>query len=313
MPAEVVIESAAMRSAVDLAIRAADAPRTTTVLVTGETGTGKDLLARIIHDRSGADGALVTIDCASLPEALLESELFGHERGAFTGATEARAGRLEAARGGTLVLDEVAAMRPQAQAKLLRLLDERRFTRLGGNRTMELGARIVALTNADLARATEAGAFRPDLFFRLNVISIRMPALREQPDAIAPLAELFAQRFAHRARAGSAIVRADALDLLCRYSFPGNARELRNVIEQSVVRGDGMRVAAEDLPDSIRAFASAAEPGRPTLAEMEAAYVRSVLDDVGGNKSEAARVLGISRKNLYERLRRDSPGDRGVS
>ncbi len=309
MPVEIVIESPAMRRAVDLAERGASAPTTTTLLVTGETGTGKDLIARHVHELSGAAGPLVTIDCASLPETLLESELFGHERGAYTGATDARAGRLEAARGGTLVLDEIAAMAPPAQAKFLRLLDERRFTRLGGSRAIELDARVIALTNVDLALATGTGAFRADLFFRLNVVAIELPPLREQPAAIAPLAELFARRFAHAARAGARIVRPDALRVLERYSFPGNARELRSAIEQAVVRGNGRQINAADLPERIRDGAPAGAFGRPTLAEVEAAYVRSVLEEVGGNKSLASRVLGISRKNLYERLRRDvSPG-----
>lgn len=306
MPVEIVIESPAMRRAVDLAERGASAPATTTLLVTGETGTGKDLIARHVHERSGAAGPLVTIDCASLPETLLESELFGHERGAYTGATDARAGRLEAARGGTLVLDEIAAMAPPAQAKFLRLLDERRFTRLGGSRAIELDARVIALTNVELALATGTGAFRSDLFFRLNVVAIELPPLREQPEAIAPLAELFARRFAHAARAGATIVRPDALRVLERYSFPGNARELRSAIEQAVVRGNGRTINAADLPERIRVGALAGASGRPTLAEVEATYVRSVLEEVGGNKSLAARVLGISRKNLYERLRRDT-------
>lgn len=304
MSVEIVIHSAAMRRAVELAERSAAAPSSTTLLVTGETGTGKDLLARFVHDKSGAPGPLVTIDCASLPESLLESELFGHERGAFTGATEARAGRLEAARGGTLVLDEIAALVPSAQAKLLRLLDDRRFTRLGGNRALELDARVVALTNVDLSRATDTGAFRKDLYFRLNVVAIGLPPLREQPEAIAPLAELFARRFAHAARAGASIVRPDALRMLQAYAFPGNVRELRSAIEQSVVTGNGKRIEAADLPDRIRVGTIGAGNGRPTLTDVEAAYVRTVLEESGGNKALAARVLGISRKNLYERLRR---------
>jgi DNA-binding NtrC family response regulator len=311
MPVEIVIESPAMRRAVDFAGRSAAAPMTTTLLVTGETGTGKDLIARFVHEQSGATGPLVTIDCASLPETLLESELFGHERGAYTGAAEARAGRLEAARGGTLVLDEIAALAPSAQAKLLRLLDERRFTRLGSNRALELDARVIALTNVDLALATESGAFRSDLYFRLNVVAIELPPLRDQPEAIAPLAELFARRFAHAARAGTTIVQSDAVRALVRYAFPGNVRELRSAIEQAVVRGSGKRIRAHDLPERIRDVVSVASVGRSTLAEVEAAYVRSVLEDVGGNKSLAARMLGISRKNLYERLRRDEPADGG--
>jgi transcriptional regulator with PAS, ATPase and Fis domain len=311
MPVEIVAVSSAMRRAVEVAERAAAAPPTSTLLITGETGTGKDLLARYVHERSGAFGEAVTIDCAALPEALLESELFGHERGAFTGATESRAGRLEAARAGTLVLDEIAALTPAAQAKLLRVLDERRFSRLGGTRSIGLEARVVALTNIDLKRAIEAGTFRRELFFRLNVVAITLPPLREQPEAIAPLAELFAARFAHSEGAGAAAaprVTASALRALERYPFPGNVRELRNVIEQAVIRGGRRQIAAEDLPEHLTR-ASRADAGRPaTLAEVEADYVRSVLADARGNKALAARILGISRKNLYERLRRMEDG-----
>jgi transcriptional regulator with PAS, ATPase and Fis domain len=300
MAVEIVAVSPAMRRAVEVAERAAAAPATSTLLVTGETGTGKDLVARLVHERSGAAGELVTIDCAALPETLVESELFGHERGAFTGATEARAGRLEAARGGTLVLDEVSALTPSAQAKLLRVLDERSFVRLGGRRPVALEARVVALTNIDLRRAIEAGTFRGDLFFRLNVVAVTLPPLREQPEAISPLAELFAARFAHAAPA----VAPAALRALERYPFPGNVRELRTAIEQAVVRGGGGRIDLDDLPEHVARASGDAAGRRATLAEVEADYVRTVLAEARGNKALAARVLGISRKNLYERLRR---------
>jgi transcriptional regulator with PAS, ATPase and Fis domain len=307
MPVEIVAVSPAMCRAVEVAERAAAAPPTSTLLITGETGTGKDLLARYVHERSGAPGAVVTIDCAALPEALLESELFGHERGAFTGAAEARAGRVEAARNGTLVLDEIAALTPSAQAKLLRVLDERRFSRLGGLRSIGLEARVVALTNIDLRRAIEAGTFRRDLFFRLNVVAITLPPLREQPEAVAPLAELFATRFAHAesaAGAPQARVTPAALRVLESYAFPGNVRELRNAIEQAVIRGGGGPVGPADLPEHIARAVQAAANCRATLAEVEADYVRTVLVEARGNKALAARILGISRKNLYERLRR---------
>jgi len=305
MPVEIIATSPAMRRAVEVAERAAAAPPTSTLLITGETGTGKDLLARYVHERSGALGPVVTIDCAALPETLLESELFGHERGAFTGATEARAGRLEAARGGTLVLDEIPALTPAAQAKLLRVLDERRFSRLGGLRSIGLEARVVALTNIDLRRAIEVGTFRRDLFYRLNVVAVELPPLREQRDAIGPLAELFAVRFAHTELAGGAAPRvsAAALRVLENYAFPGNVRELRNAIEQAVIRGGGGPIEPGDLPEHV-ARAALGTHRRATLAEVEADYVRSVLAEARGNKALAARILGISRKNLYERLRR---------
>ncbi len=301
MPVEIVAVSPAMRRAIEVAGRAAAAPATSTLLIEGETGTGKDLLARLVHEQSGVTGAMVTIDCAALPETLLESELFGHERGAFTGATEARAGRLEAARGGTLVLDEVAALTPSAQAKLLRVLDERRFSRLGGLRALDLRARVVALTNVDLNRAIEVGTFRRDLFFRLNVVAITLPPLREQREAIAPLAELFASRFAHT---DAPQLTAAALRVLEGYAFPGNVRELRNTIEQAVIRKGGGAIGPDDLPEHVTRAASSAASRRATLAEVEAGYVNTILAEAHGNKALAARILGISRKNLYERLRR---------
>jgi transcriptional regulator with PAS, ATPase and Fis domain len=310
MPVQIITASPAMRRAVEMAERAAAAPPTSSLLITGETGTGKDLLAACVHERSGALGALVTIDCAALPEALLESELFGHERGAFTGATESRAGRFEAARAGTLVLDEVAALTPAAQAKLLRVLDERRFTRLGGRRAIGLEARVIALTNIELGRAIEAGTFRRDLFFRLNVVAIALPSLREQPEAIGQLAVLFAARFAHREPGGS--VSTAALRLLERYEFPGNVRELRNVVEQAVIRSGGARIEPEHLPEYVTRTARRAAPRRATLAEVEADYILTILAESRGNKALAARTLGISRKNLYERLRRIGGQEPGV-
>ncbi len=303
MSVDVVAVSPAMRRAVEVAERAASAPRTTALLVTGETGTGKDLIARFVHERSGATGQLVTIDCAALPETLLESELFGHERGAFTGATEARTGRLESAQGGTLVLDEVAALSPSAQAKLLRVLDERRFQRLGGSTSIDLDARVVALTNVDLREAIAAGTFRNDLFFRLNVVAIDLPSLRSQPVAIAPLAELFATRFVHLPGEGPRIT-DDAIEMLNAYPFPGNVRELRNTIEQAAIRSGNECIDAADLPEHVVMFGVAANLRPMTLADVEAQYIRSVLEATYGNKAEASRILGISRKNLYERLRR---------
>lgn len=290
---EIVAVSPAMRRAVEVAARVAAAPATTSLLIVGESGTGKDLIARYVHERGGGAGALVTIGCGALPDALLESELFGHEKGAFTGAAEARPGRLEAARGGTLVLDEVGALSPLAQAKLLRVLEERRFARLGGRREIDLRARIVALTNLDLGAAVVAGDFRRDLFFRINVVQIQLPSLREQPAAIGPLARVFAR---------PARVSAAALRVIERHPFPGNARELRNVIEQARIVGDGRTIKLEDLPEAFRDAVDARR--RPTLADIEEEYIREVLAETRGNKAAAARVLGISRKNLYERLRR---------
>jgi DNA-binding NtrC family response regulator len=296
-----------MQRAVELATRVAAAPLSSTVLVHGESGTGKDLVARLVHERSGASGTLVTIDCGALPESLLESELFGHERGAFTGASETRPGRFEAARDGTLVLDEIAALTPTAQAKLLRVLNERCFRRLGGAREIDLRARIVALTNVDLRHAVASGDFRQDLYFRLNVVFIDLPPLREQPEAIEPLAEAFARRFAHADETEDesvSRVTPAALRVLEAYHFPGNVRELRNLVERAVVAGSGSRIRPSDLPDYVAAATRLAMGRRSTLAEVEADYIRSVLAEVRGNKALAARILGISRKSLYERLQR---------
>jgi DNA-binding NtrC family response regulator len=301
---EIVAVSPEMRRALAIAERVAVTPSASTLLILGESGTGKDLLARYVHDRSGTAGPLVSIDCAALPESLVEAELFGHEKGAFTGAVEARPGRLMAARGGTLVLDEVAALTLQAQAKLLRVLDERCFQPLGGRRTIALDAKVVALTNVDLCRAADAGAFRADLFFRLNVVNIVLPPLREQPAAVRPLAETFLRRFAH-GQPGARMRFADgALRLLELYRFPGNVRELRNIVEHLVISGAGPSINSEDLPPHIAQSVVGGTKRARTLAEVESDYVRSVLADSRGNKALAARVLGISRKNLYERLRR---------
>lgn len=303
MAIPVITASTAMQRVIAMADRIAATPAATTVLITGETGTGKDLLAAYIHDRSGTAGPLVTIDCAALPEALLESELFGHERGAFTGAVAARAGRLEAARGGTLVLDQIAAMPFDAQAKLLRLLDERTFTRLGGSRPIGLEARVIALSNMDLARAIAAGTFREDLYYRLNVVALTLPPLREQPESIAPLAEFFAERFSHRQGTPRAPLVGDrAKRYLERCPLPGNARELRNAIEFAVVASGSGPILPEALPRSLTP--SSRDETAATLADVETGHIRRVLAEAGGNKSEAARILGISRKSLYQRLAR---------
>ncbi len=302
---EIVAQSEAMREVVRLAARVAVTDAN--VLVTGESGAGKDALARFIHAQSRrAAGGLVKIDCAALPSDLLEAELFGYERGAFTGATEARPGRLEAAHKGTLLLDEIAHLSWDAQAKLLRVIEQREFERLGGRRTIKVDARLVALTNVDLDDAVKRRAFREDLFYRLNVVHIDVPPLRERPEDVRVLAQSFLKTYA--AKHGRTVkgFAPTALALLESYEFPGNVRELANTVERAVIVATGSRVELSDLPEAIHASARMGKRRRhwQTLAELEADYISETLLAVRGNKSEAARLLGISRKNLYEKLRK---------
>ena len=302
---EIVAQSEAMREALRLAARVAGTDAN--VLVTGESGVGKDALAAYIHAHSTrAAGEFVKIDCAALPSELLEAERFGFERGAFTGASAAKPGRLEAAHKGTLVLDEIAHLSIDAQAKLLRVIERREFERLGGRRTICVDARLVALTNVDLEDAMKRRVFREDLFYRLNVVRIQLLPLRERREDVAPLADqLLASYVAkHGRRAGK--FSAEALTLLDDYEFPGNVRELANIVERAVIVSDGWSITASDLPETVRtaAKAQARQKKRPTLAELEAEYILETLEAARGNKSEAARLLGISRKNLYEKLAR---------
>jgi two-component system response regulator AtoC len=310
---EIVALSEAMREVVRLAERVAVTDAN--VLVTGESGSGKDALALFIHARSPrCSAAFVKIDCAALPSELLEAELFGYERGAFTGATEAKPGRLEAAHRGTLVLDEIAHLSTDAQAKLLRVIERREFERLGGRRTIRVNARLVALTNVDLETAVRRRSFREDLFYRLNVVHIHLPPLKERREDVRELAGLFLKTYAAKhGRSVTAISQA-ALDLLDLYEFPGNVRELANILERAVIMAAGARVEATDLPEPVRASAARQKMSgclRPTLAQIEAEYICATLAATRGNKSEAARLLGISRKNLYEKLARYKKRDEG--
>jgi two-component system response regulator AtoC len=308
---ELVALSDAMRETVRLAERVAVTDAN--VLVTGESGAGKDALALFIHARSPrARSGFVKIDCAALPAELLEAELFGYERGAFTGAVEARPGRLEAAHRGTLVLNEIAHLSVDAQAKLLRVIERREFERLGGRRTVKVDARLLALTNVDLQTAVKRRSFREDLFYRLNVVHIQVPPLRERREDIGELARQLLQAYsAKHGRAVNGISEA-AHALLAEYEFPGNVRELANVLERAVIVASGERVEATDLPEPLRASVAHHRTGgrRATLAELEAEYILETLKACRGNKSEAARLLGISRKNLYEKLARYKKGMR---
>ncbi len=311
---EIVAASETMREAVRLAERVAATDAN--VLITGESGSGKDALARFIHARSSrAEQPLVKIDCATLPAELLEAELFGYERGAFTGASEAKPGRLEAAHRGTVILDEIAHLSLDAQAKLLRVIEHREFERLGGRKTIDIDARLIALTNADLKNAVDRRAFRDDLFYRLNVVQITAPPLRERGKDLEPLSRAFLKTYAEKHGRSVKKISRDALGILVAYDFPGNVRELANIIERAVIVSMGAEVEAADLPEGVRAGAMrwSRRGRRPTLAEIEAEYILETLAATNGNKKEAAGILGISRKNLYERLARMETEVRGQS
>jgi two-component system response regulator AtoC len=295
----------ASRRVLDLAEKVASA--STTVLITGESGTGKDQLARWIHQRGPRhDAPLLKIDCASLPSELVESELFGHERGAFTGAVARKPGRLEMAQSGTIVLDEVAALAPGMQAKLLRVLEERTFERLGGTETLPMEARLMALTNTVLTKAVSAGRFREDLFFRLNVLSIVVPPLRERRADIPELAAHFLARLAPVHGHPDAVFDPSALRLLESYDWPGNIRELKNAVEHALVFTKQPELRAEDFPEIVRAGNSGKGPGGPlrSLEDLERAAIKATLDATHYKIGRAAEVLGISRKTLLEKRKK---------
>jgi two-component system, NtrC family, response regulator AtoC len=277
-----------------------------TVLIRGESGVGKDLLAAVIHylavSPEGED-PLVKIDCASLPHELMESELFGYEPGAFTGATHLKHGRLELAGDGTIVLDEVSALTLPMQAKLLRVLEERRFHRLGGESTtgIEVNARIIALSNIDLEQAVARHTFREDLFYRLNVIPMLVPPLRERAADVRPLAQhLLAQL--NGSQRESKQISAAAKHALEHYSFPGNIRELRNILERALLHARGTQIEVEDLPANV-VHGKRTETMK-SLEEIEREHIAAVLDHTRGKKSKAAEILGISRKNLLEKRKK---------
>jgi transcriptional regulator with PAS, ATPase and Fis domain len=276
-----------------------------TVLVRGESGTGKDLLAWMIHYLGAKpEEPLVKIDCACLPAELVESELFGYEKGAFTGASQMKRGRFELAGAGTVVLDEIAALGMPVQAKLLRVIEERRFERLGGGKPVGLNARLIALTSVDLEHAVARHAFREDLYYRLNVIPLVVPPLRERPADIKPLAVHLLAQLAEVHRKPKQEFAPAALDALEQYNFPGNVRELRNILERALVYGTGAQIVPEDLPAHVRNAARHTLPKKPSLEEMERAYIAEVLDLTRGKKSQAAEILGISRKTLLEKRKR---------
>ncbi|MEX2048329.1 MAG: sigma-54 dependent transcriptional regulator [Gemmatimonadota bacterium] len=287
--------SRAMREVTGLIARVAPSPLP--VLVTGESGTGKELVARAIHRASGLD-AFVAVNCAALPDDLLESELFGHERGAFSGAVKDKPGLFEAADGGVLFLDEIGDLPLPLQPKLLRALESGEIRRVGSTSTRIVKTRVIAATNKDLEALVREGQFREDLFWRLNVLSIHVPALRERPADIALLVEHFA---------GGLTVSPEAMARLTAHPWPGNVRELRNVLERAITLRPGTAIALEDLPAAIATrerdelLVSGAQQDVP-LRDVERSYILMVLERTGGNKSRAAEILGLDRKTLYRKL-----------
>ena len=276
-----------------------------TVLIRGESGTGKDLLASILHYLGPhADEPLVKIDCASLPPAMVENELFGYERGASTSATQTKRGRLEMAGRGTIVLDEVAALSMPVQAKLLRVIEEKRFQRLGGTRTIEVDARIIALTSIDLERAVARRSFREDLYYRLSVIPLAVPPLRERPRDVRPLARHMLEQLADIHRKPQLSFSGEVVAALEQYSFPGNVRELRNLVERAVIYGATPVIMLEDMPANVREQAPNGNGHKKSLEELEREYIAEILNYTRGKKTKAAAILGISRKTLLEKRKR---------
>lgn len=279
------------------------APTGTTVLISGESGTGKELIARAVHLLSPRHGAgFVAVNCAAIPEPLLESELFGHERGAFTGAVQARRGKFELAQGGTLFLDEIGELPLPLQAKLLRVLQERAFERVGGNREIRADVRVVAATNRDLAVEIRERRFREDLFYRLNVFPVALPPLRERRDALPHLVNWFIRRFSGMTGKKIRGIEPDAMAALKRYPWPGNIRELQNAIERGVILARHA-LTLDDLPDTFRAPLPAGQEGEGVLKGVEREAILAALKSCGNNRRLAAEKLGISRRTLQYRLR----------
>jgi two-component system response regulator HydG len=281
-----------------------------TILIFGESGTGKELVAREIHHRSDrVKGPFVSINCGALPEALLESELFGHVRGSFTGAVRDKDGMFTVAKGGTFFLDEVGETTPAIQVKLLRVLQEREVIPVGATKAIKVDVRLIAATNSDLENAVETGRFRADLFYRLNVIPIHLPPLRQRKDDIPLLVEHFLKGHGGTADKPVKTLSAEAFDTLMRYDWPGNVRELENALERGVILQEGRVITAEDLPERLRrsrtqSRGSVVSTSNLTLEELEKEYLLKVLDETGWHKKRAASILGINASTLYRKLQR---------
>jgi transcriptional regulator with PAS, ATPase and Fis domain len=308
---DIVSASSIMEEVLNLAGRVAAS--TATVLLRGESGTGKELVAKAIHYNSPRAGfPLIKVNCAALPETLLESELFGHEKGAFTGAAVKRIGRFEAADKGTLFLDEIGELTPAMQVKLLRVLQEHEFERLGGNQTIKTDVRVIAATNRDIEKAIQEGAFREDLYYRLNVVSIVIPPLRERREDIPGLLSHFISKYAGENKKQIADVSSEARDLLMRYAYPGNVRELENIIERAVVLSKKGTLSTADLPIHVRtAMGEDALPTRnrkgslnETLDTVERGLILEALKESGNIQTRAAEKLGISERVLRYKLKK---------
>ena len=297
LPLSVIGDSPAMREVFSLVRRVADTPWS--VLIHGETGTGKELIARLLHQISPQrDAPFVEVNCAAIPEALFESELFGHERGAFTGAARQRRGRFELAQGGTLFLDEVGELPPALQSKLLRALQEKRITRVGGEQDIAVDARVVTATNRDLRGMVEAGAFREDLYFRLNVFEIEAPPLRRRREDIPALVDLFVERYARR----PAQLAPETLDLLIKYPWPGNVRELEHLIQRSLTLARSNILRPVDLPAELRRVEADSGPLQEQLDAVERGLLSTALAQADGVQTRAAEALGISERVLRYKI-----------
>jgi len=300
-PYGLIGESEAMQKVFSAIAKATTTSATT--LIIGESGTGKELVARAIHYNSPRNLApFVPVNCGAIPEGLLESELFGHIKGAFTGATETRAGFFQTADGGTIFLDEISETSLSMQVKLLRVLQDKEVYMVGSTRPRKVDVRILASTNKDLLNLMKKGLFREDLFFRLNVITIDIPSLRERGEDIFLLTQYFATKFAEELGKPKLRFSENAISVLKNYHWPGNVRELENVVQRLVVMTEGDLIEVPDLPSLMR-FSALQKTGlNRTLSEVEAEYIRNVLTSVGGNKTRAAEILGIDRKTLREKL-----------
>jgi DNA-binding NtrC family response regulator len=298
---DIITKSSRMQKIIEL-IKVVAASQAT-VLITGESGTGKELVARAIHSQSPRrDRPLIAVSCAALPESLLESELFGHEKGAFTGAHAQRKGKIEMAHRGTLFLDEIGEMSANIQVHLLRVLEEKEFTRVGGNELIKVDVRLVSATNRDLQAAIKSGQFREDLYYRLNVVTIDLPPLRERKEDIPLLAEHFLKRFSAENQKSVTGFSGEMMDFLVKYPWPGNVRELENTIERAVILAKTPEIQLADLLQRNSPLVEQVNKGQ-SLQDVEREHILSVLDETGGNLAKAARILGISRATLYNKSR----------
>jgi DNA-binding NtrC family response regulator len=306
-------QSAAIRQIYGVVEKVASTP--STVLITGESGTGKELIARALHENSARHaGPFIKINCAAIPKTLMESELFGYEKGAFTGAVGAKPGRFELAHGGTLFLDEIGEIPVEMQVKLLRVLQESEFERVGGIKTIKVDVRLVTATNRDLLQDISDGSFREDLYYRLNVVPIHIPPLRERREDIPLLLEHFLSKFNDRLKKQIGSVSADAISRMVSYHWPGNIRELENMMERTMLFCEGPEIRVSDLPPEIGGLPAAAAPAAPGAASLKEAVraeterverelIQKALDETGGNVTQAARKLKISRKSLQTKMK----------